>query len=107
MNSIIQYLNPLIAPYESHSPITGYITTIICTTNTGIADDYCSAYFSFKVEAIEEEILREEDVKPEVIDFLKKLADHLKDVPEEAILVCTEALKFAWEKIVAPNQMQG
>jgi len=41
MNSIIQYLNPLIAPYESHSPITGYITTTICTTNTGIANDYC------------------------------------------------------------------
>ena len=46
-----------------------------------------------------------EDVKQEVIDFLKKLADHLKDVPEEAILVCTEALKFAWEKIVMPNQV--
>ncbi len=45
-----------------------------------------------------------EDVKEDVVNFLRKLAKHLQDIPEEAILVCTEALKFAWEKIVAPNQ---
>ncbi len=32
-----------------------------------------------------------------VVDFLRQLVSFLKDIPEEAILVCTETLKFAWE----------
>jgi len=43
------------------------------------------------------------ELRDQVVDFLKRLAAHLKDVPEEAILVCTEALKFAWETIVMQN----
>jgi len=33
-----------------------------------------------------------------VIDFPRRLSIFLKDIPEEAILVCTESLKFAWQE---------
>lgn len=36
--------------------------------------------------------------KDVVIDFLRRLSSFLKDIPEEAILVCTESLKFAWQE---------
>ena len=43
----------------------------------------------------------EKENKERVIDFLKRLATHLKDIPEEAILVCTEALKMVWEEFMS------
>mgnify|MGYP000565996166 CR=1 FL=1 len=42
------------------------------------------------------EYYRRED-RDKVVEFLEALSAHIRDVPEESIMVCTEALKCAWE----------
>lgn len=38
------------------------------------------------------------------VNFLRDLSKRIRDAPEEAIMVCTEALQFAWSRLKYPSE---
>ncbi|MEX0567551.1 MAG: hypothetical protein Q6363_000120, partial [Candidatus Njordarchaeota archaeon] len=60
---------------------------------------YWLAYISENSDYILVAELDSSGNRESVIRFLKELSEHIRDAPEEAIMVCTEALQFAWERL--------